>query len=441
MSETNVSVETYDAWLEDNGPAAIVIRQPLRPVNADPHAEDEIWRRGVFFPPTYAGGQYNIDRIGDPDKNGAVPEVPNVCVVDSVGSQANRIEPAFKTLRFQDEKGTERTLVPQVVVQFKEDLKDENGKVVEGDDGKPKQQVVDEVHLLDAGHRAADAVMRSSDLKDEVEDAFIDHREGDATAMAQLCPTTLVFGAWDSRATQHKVSRIVSAIIRAYNVRELRRSPRYKPPKDYILDDIIPDHGGDKATKERYSQEGVLDFVDPVNPFVHGGVIAERIVREATLNLATIRDLRAGDGQDKEKNRRLQRYILGLSLVAITHLDAVTLSLRQGCQLVKADPDDEGIDDKEKERRQPRRYVVQPNGKNEVFNVNDSDALRYAQNVAADFIVGEDRTCTFDKEILETSVSKKSKDAWKERKASAEERYRRRKQGDEAKGKASEASS
>ena len=40
----------------------------------------------VFFPPTYADVGYNIDSLSDGTK---------VATVDSVGSQANRIEPIF----------------------------------------------------------------------------------------------------------------------------------------------------------------------------------------------------------------------------------------------------------------------------------------------------------------------------------------------------------
>ena len=56
MSEAN----SYDSWLKDGGPAALVIRELLEPVEG---------RDGVFFPATYAAaedktkfaGGYNID--------------------------------------------------------------------------------------------------------------------------------------------------------------------------------------------------------------------------------------------------------------------------------------------------------------------------------------------------------------------------------------------
>src|SRR5688572_762841 len=102
----------YDSWLGDKGPAALVIREYLMPVEGND---------GVVFPATFASGDnfpggYNID--GEP--NGK-----NVCLIDSVGSQANRIEPLFS-------KGDYKELVPQIVVKAGEK----------------------EVSLLEAGHRA-----------------------------------------------------------------------------------------------------------------------------------------------------------------------------------------------------------------------------------------------------------------------------------------------
>ena len=115
----------YDYLLTDDGPAAIVLKQRLQPVG------DE-----VIFPPTYAAPKgdadqkprYNRDPLG-PKEDGRY-----VCAIDSVGSQANRIEPLFKKDKFKH-------LVPQIVVKHK------GG----------------ETHLLDAGHRIADAIIRFSD--------------------------------------------------------------------------------------------------------------------------------------------------------------------------------------------------------------------------------------------------------------------------------------
>ncbi len=353
----------FDPWLAADGPAAVVIRQPLRPVEGE---------GGVLFPPTYASdkagesGKYNIDFTGGearPDRN--------VCLVDSVGSQANRVEPAFKTV-------AGGKLVPQVTITF--------------DDG-------DSVHLLDAGHRVGDAAVRFSALADEVEAALLAYRAGDATPLAKLAPTSFVFGCWDSRATQVKLPRVVASTIRAFDVRQLRRSAQYNPPKDYVQDGAVADPGDEKAKKDRYSEEGMLDV--PAT-FTHGGVIAEGGVRrEATLNLATVRDIRAGG--DPEAARALQRYVLGLALVAVTHLDGKSLSLRQGCQLVGGGP--------------AERKVVNADGSETAFELTAADAVAYATAAAKAFGVGEDRAVAFDAKGANAALSTSSKDAKKQRSA------------------------
>ena len=90
------------------------------------------------------------------------------------------------------------------------------------------------VSILEAGHRLGDALVRSTDLRKEAHDAFMSfQKRNDATRLAKLAPTSLVFGVWDSRDTQAKLSRIVQATIRAENVELLSRSAQYSPPIDY----------------------------------------------------------------------------------------------------------------------------------------------------------------------------------------------------------------
>src|ERR1700739_910851 len=110
----------FDNYLSDDGPAAIVIREYMMPVEG---------KDGVLFPATFAAGDgfpggYNID--GDP--NGE-----NICLVAPLASQATRIEPMFAEEKY-------KALVPQVVVKAGEE----------------------EVNLLMAGHRAGDALVRCS---------------------------------------------------------------------------------------------------------------------------------------------------------------------------------------------------------------------------------------------------------------------------------------
>jgi len=175
----NEIMNQYDGWLRDESEvAALTMRQRLVPIEG----ED-----AIFFPPTYPIDQnkagYNIDRFDDGS---------SVCQIDSVGSQANRMEPIFKQKEYNH-------LVPQVVISA-------------GDCS---------VDLLEAGHRAADAIIRFSTLGLEIHEAFLAYKKGNAVPLSRIAPTSIVFGAWDSRATQVKLPRIVRSVIRAYNVREL----------------------------------------------------------------------------------------------------------------------------------------------------------------------------------------------------------------------------
>ncbi len=203
-------LKQYDAWLIDDGPAALVIREHLIPVEGPD---------GVLFPASFAPeegadkdkskfqGGYNIDSA--PERKTPDGKI-NVCLVDTVGSQANRIEPLFAREKY---KG----LVPQVVITAGERS----------------------ISLLEAGHRAGDALIRSTSLQADLHKAFKAVQAGDAEPLAKIAPTSLVFGVWDSRNTQAKVPRLVASTIRAYNVRSLTRSAQYNPAAEYEKEELL----------------------------------------------------------------------------------------------------------------------------------------------------------------------------------------------------------
>lgn len=341
MSDATV----YDGWLADDGPVALVIREWLMPVEGT----------GVtFFPATYAPqegadrdpkkfqGGYNIDTH---------PDGTSICQVDSVGSQANRIEPIFGKPGYAG-------LVPRVVVRANER----------------------EVDLLDAGHRAADALVRSSGLQAELNQAFRQLLRGDATPLAKIAPTSLVFGAWDSRDTGAKVPRLLASTIRAFDVYADTRSANFLPQQrlDYMVEGLLPEPAN-KAEKDEYSKQGYLNALASASP---GGVRARGgIRRDASLSLAALRLLTAG--RDEAATRALRRYILGLSLVAFTY--PVVGFYRQGCQLVM-DPD-----------KADERVAVHPDGRREPFALKHPEAIAFARATIGPggFTIGEDKTVDF----------------------------------------------
>ncbi len=336
----------FDYYLLPEGPSALVLKQHMMPVEGVD---------GVVFPATFASGDgfpggYNIDT----DSSGR-----NVALIDSVGSQANRIEPLFMEERYKH-------LVPQCIVQAGE-----------------KQ-----ISILEAGHRAGDALVRCSSLQPELQAAFKAVKNGDASKLAKIAPTSLVFGVWDSRDTQAKVPRVIASTIRAYNVRRLTRSAQFNPATEYVTAQLL-DEPADKATKDAYAERG---FVHVPATGSHGGVIADGgIRRDATLGLAALRLLQA-DG-NAEHTLALRRYILGLSLVAFTANSAGYL--RQGCMLV-LNPD----------KASENEFVeVYPNGTRAPCSVSHDAAVAYATAVAEAFGVGENRIVDFDKDRAKRDIT------------------------------------
>lgn len=340
--------ESFDAWLDDAGPAALVIRQVLQPVDGEEGA--------VIFPPTYPSPTqkkdeppiYNIDGDGE----------GSVCIIDSVGSQANRIEPIF-------EREALASLVPQITV----DMKGQNKTL-----------------LKDIGHRVADAALKGTALRDAIEEALLAHRAGDATKLAKIAPTTLIFGAWDSRGTYEKIARLINSTIRATNVQRLSRSAQYSPPIDYRNEQLLPDDlDGDPS-------DVGLAAVPSVS--VLGGIIVHgAIVRSLSLNLVGLRKIRGGS---PEQTKALQRYILGLCLVALSA--PIDFDLRQGCHLV--------VDPKGKHVSQ----FVYNDGRRVDQSIDAGAALQYAVTAAKAFGVGENQKLVFDSKTLGTRLKKSATD-------------------------------
>jgi CRISPR-associated protein Csb1 len=333
-------VAKFDNWFKDDGPAALVIREYLIPVEGPD---------GVFFPATYAPqlgadrdkdkfqGGYNIDRF---------PDGTNVCLVDSVGSQANRLEPIFSNTGYDD-------LVPQIVITF------------------PAKGL--RLNLLNANHRAADAIVRCSAFEQDLRAAFQERLRGNFEPLAKLAPTSLVFGVWDSRDTSAKVPRLLASTIRAFNVREHTRSANFLTQMtiDLAALDILPDAG---------SKEG---FANALASRAPGGVQLGpdgSIRREATVSLAALRRLvvlEPGGKLSPDRTMALQRYILGLSLVALTYpLDPF---LRQGCSLVP-DPG------KLKEFK-----LINLDGTRDDFLLSHSDAVTYAREAKTAFGIEQNK--------------------------------------------------
>lgn len=330
----------FDSWLGSDGPVALTIVEPLEPATGE---------QSVFFPPTFAPPSREQTPSYVIDPNGT-------CLVDSVGSQANRLEPIFKRSDLSE-------LVPAFTV-------------------KAGQRTID---LLDAGHRAADAIVRFSNQWEKLRDAFLEYRDqGHAQKLAKIAPTSLVFGAWDSRETGAKIPRLVESTIRAYGVQSLSRSAQYFSvlEKEEVRDMGLEDLG------DALSEHGLLDSPATGAP---GGVTAREIRREALLNLVALRALGASDA---EATRKLQRYVLGLALVAF--VAPMQLYLRQGCILVAA------------AGTPALKKIVLRNGERKDLALTEEQVIAYAKACAKDFGVGSAIHAEFDPKRVHTAVKEKS---------------------------------
>jgi len=314
-----------DGWLEPDGPVALHLRQKLLPVEAD--------ENGVIFPPTYADIGYNIDTLAD----GTL-----VATIDSVGSQANRLEPIFKSTG-KDQNGNELNPLASLVPQIEIVLHKAGGKV-------------EKRSLLDLAHRAADAVVLASPtLAPEIAKAFEALRNtGNAAPLAAIAPTSLVFGVWDSRGgTGEKRPRLVRSIIRAWDVEVLHSAAQFnsvwKALSEEQKNDLVAEEK--KKGKLKLSDVGLKDApatfrkTDKIPQFVGGapnpaarilgGVrVKGSIERDVTINLVALRGIR---GKDDSETNEVQKYLLGLALLAATA--DIELFLREGCLLRYANDD------------------------------------------------------------------------------------------------------
>lgn len=355
-SKFSVIGPAIESWTRDGEAVAIVLRQRLEPAEG---------AGAVICPPTYANIGYNTSVLADGTR---------MCMLDTAASQANRIEPLFAKTPLDE-------LVPQFKILF-------DGK----DEGKTLQK---SVSLFDAGHRLADAVVRCSrpidggvDLARAAKDAFRKvHLEGITSAMAKIAPTSLIFGAWDSRESHVKVPRIVQSVVRAWDVSVLRHAVNYAPPIDYRAEELVDpaffekgeDPTGGKAGKKAASKEG---FANALDDGEKGGIVVHgEIRRDLTINLGAVRKLR---GENETETAQLREYILFLALLAaVQPFDG---DLRSGCLLVAAESTWE---------------IVRYDGTRESITLNPAVLLALAKTKAATFGVGAGGVVKFDPKLAQ----------------------------------------
>ena len=266
------------------------------------------------------------------------------CVlIDSVQSQANRLEEALLAAA---ESGQIR--VPYVTVDFR------------AADLDPLERITS----LDAPHRVYDAILRDSLMGDE---PFMQSPPGrrlaaakpaDATALLELSPTALLFGAWHSqgeggglgakfpRALVSEIMGIDTPVDEVPNARTGEVEPRTAGQRTGSRIDPLgvlrkvdvfkggagwsPDQkeAGARAKKVRPSEINHGNIAPTVQPL---GVTCSYAEHRAVITLAGLRRLRFGSDERNDAGRAL---VAALGLVALAEQDVGGYALRSRCYLV-----------------------------------------------------------------------------------------------------------
>lgn len=306
------------------------------------------------FPPTYAGATYAVELRRRPDAEQPMPCV----VIDSVQSQANRMEEAL-----QQAVDEGRIPLPVVSVEFPPPS--------EGED--TPHFPVGRITSLQAPHRLADAILRDSEH--ETNGGRVPFRQSElgrhidaasmqnATPLYELGPTALVFGMWDSTGPRGglgaKFERaIVSEIVgidcpylfdeEERNLpknRGIRRDP-LNVSKHALIKKIDERRWENVDNSKNESAKGAIRPAE-INhgnvPFDgdNGGVTVDHCEQTTTLSLIQLRRLRFPDQSGErsaERDLAAQTVLAALGLCGAALAADEGLDLRSRCLLWPEEP-------------------------------------------------------------------------------------------------------
>ncbi len=249
------------------------------------------------FPPTFAGAVYSLERRRMPGR----PEPVQCVLLDSVQSQANRMEQAL-----QDAVDAKKLELPLVVVDFSAHDPREDGASQE----VMLVDAVGRVTSLQLPHRLADAVLRDSELNgtpfrsSEVGSALNRVSPANATPLFQMCPTALLFGMWDStgpkgglgpkfeRAMVSEVVGVGAEWQEDYRARGVRRDPLEIRAAVKVVQ--TPDKSWRLAAEKEKAATEPSRINHSSVPFdsANCGVTVEYAEQTTTLSLIVLRRLR-----------------------------------------------------------------------------------------------------------------------------------------------------
>lgn len=314
--------------------AALRRRQILQPVGG---------KGDKIFPPTYPGEGRNPQPRHVYEKRRVNGEHVWCVLVDSVQSQANRLEESLLAAI------ADGVPIPHVEVDFTE-------AGLEG---------ISRITSLDAPHRVYDAILRDSlydgkgFMDSDVGQRLAKAKAEDASALLEISPTALLFGAWHStgqggglgaKFARSLVSEIVAINVPVEDVVvnprtgeiDVRTSGRRTSSRIDPLgvlrkvkvfrgaDDwsTMKEAAGKNAKEVKPSEINHGNITPSVQPL---GITCDYLEHSFVLSFAALRRLRFGGGARDAAGRAL---VAALGLVALTEQDARGYALRSRCDLV-----------------------------------------------------------------------------------------------------------
>jgi CRISPR-associated protein Csb1 len=329
MSESTSAALTFNALrdLIAGDAVAIRARATLEPAGGP---GDKV------FPPTHSVDKAARSRYAF-EKRRINGEVVECVLLDSVQSQANRMEEALENLW-----RAKRISLPVIVVDLSASAPD-----------------VGQVTSLSAPHRVADALLRDSMLDgtlfrlSEIGRSFTDATPKNASSLFRVCPTGLVFGLWDSTGPKggrgSKFERaLVSEIVGVGAVAGVKTLSRIDPTgivtkaaevleatdvKEGWTDDPALARHDEKGRVVKIGDGRVSEInhsnIPPTIDDLAGGVTIDLARHTVVISLAALRKLAFGEDDDAART-----FLAALALLASLAAESRGHDLRSRCLLV-----------------------------------------------------------------------------------------------------------
>jgi len=298
-----------------------------------------------IFPPTYPSDVKNAPPRHVFERRRTAAGETWCVLVDSVQSQANRLEECLL------EAARAGVQIPHAVVDF-------SGSGLAG---------ITAVTSLDAPHRIYDAILRDSHLAGQpfldpqcaVGKRLLQASMADASALLEVSPNALLFGAWNSTGQGGglgaKFARCLTSEIVAVDVPVeetidrrtgevsvqtagrrtgsridplgvLRKVRVFKGAQAW---DLTKEAAGKEAKEVKPSEINHGNIAPTVQPL---GITCDHLEHTFVLSFAALRRLRFGGSPDKDAAGRAM--LAALALLALTEQDARGYALRSRCDLV-----------------------------------------------------------------------------------------------------------